>query len=47
MLTMEIVPGKSVGAFVLGMPISEAIAFIQQKNKVISHAELKYNESVS
>src|SRR5690348_15930368 len=46
MLNMEIIPGKSVGNFVLGVPISEAIAFIQQKNKVISHADLKYNESV-
>jgi hypothetical protein len=46
MLTMEIIPGKSVGSFVLGMGISEAIGFIQQKNKVISHADLKYNEMV-
>jgi hypothetical protein len=43
---MEVVPGKSVGSFILGMPLSEAIAFIQQKNKVISHVELKYNEMV-
>jgi len=44
MLSLELIPGKSAGFFVLGMSVSEAIAFIQQKNKVISHAELKYNE---
>lgn len=46
MLSLELFPGKSAGPFVLGMPISEAIAFIQTKNKIVSHAELKYNEAV-
>lgn len=47
MLTMDVIPGKSVGAFALGMTISAAIAFIQQKSKLISRVELKYNEAVS
>ncbi len=46
MLNMEVIPGKSIGAFALGMSISDAITFVQQKNKIISHAELKYNEQV-
>eukprot|EP01117_Protostelium_nocturnum_P018942 TRINITY_DN8044_c0_g1_i1.p1 TRINITY_DN8044_c0_g1~~TRINITY_DN8044_c0_g1_i1.p1 ORF type:complete len:378 (-),score=75.71 TRINITY_DN8044_c0_g1_i1:52-1185(-) len=45
MLVLELTPGRSIGAFYLGMPISEAISFIQQKNKIISHAELKYAEN--
>eukprot|EP01116_Phalansterium_solitarium_P022448 TRINITY_DN741_c0_g1_i1.p1 TRINITY_DN741_c0_g1~~TRINITY_DN741_c0_g1_i1.p1 ORF type:complete len:400 (+),score=174.33 TRINITY_DN741_c0_g1_i1:154-1353(+) len=44
-LALDVVPGKKVGPFTLGMPIGEAIGWIQQKNKLISHAELKYNEA--
>jgi len=42
MLTMEIIPSKCFGPFTLGMPIGEALIWIQQKNKLISHVELKY-----
>lgn len=46
MLTMDIVPGKSIGAFVLGMPLVNAIAYIQREHKSISRVELKYSETV-
>ncbi len=46
MLTMEIIPSKSFGPFSLGMPIGEALSWIQQKNKLISHVELKYYDQV-
>ncbi|PRP82003.1 hypothetical protein PROFUN_10497 [Planoprotostelium fungivorum] len=45
MLMLELTPGRSLGSFYLGMPISEAISYIQQKNKTISHAELKYSDT--
>jgi len=45
MLLLEVIPGKSFGAFQLGMPISSAVAFIQSRNKNISHVELKFNEA--
>jgi len=43
-ILMEVLPGKSIGAFALGMSLPEATQFIQQKNKTFSHVELKYNE---
>eukprot|EP01112_Ceratiomyxa_fruticulosa_P014404 TRINITY_DN4120_c0_g1_i4.p1 TRINITY_DN4120_c0_g1~~TRINITY_DN4120_c0_g1_i4.p1 ORF type:complete len:413 (+),score=74.42 TRINITY_DN4120_c0_g1_i4:749-1987(+) len=45
MLQLELIPGKALGDFVLGMPISEAIAAIQQNMDVISLVELKFNEN--
>eukprot|EP01119_Soliformovum_irregulare_P002139 TRINITY_DN1224_c0_g1_i2.p1 TRINITY_DN1224_c0_g1~~TRINITY_DN1224_c0_g1_i2.p1 ORF type:complete len:285 (-),score=54.11 TRINITY_DN1224_c0_g1_i2:357-1211(-) len=44
MLTLNVVPGKSIGFFVLGMSMAEAIADIQHRNKIISHVEIKYNQ---
>lgn len=44
MLDVEVIPGKSVGEFKIGMPISSAIAHIQKNYKTISAVELKYCE---
>eukprot|EP01102_Stenamoeba_stenopodia_P013205 TRINITY_DN4255_c0_g1_i1.p1 TRINITY_DN4255_c0_g1~~TRINITY_DN4255_c0_g1_i1.p1 ORF type:complete len:382 (-),score=69.32 TRINITY_DN4255_c0_g1_i1:122-1267(-) len=43
MLDLVVVPGKSVGDFYLGMPISEAVKKIQGE-LLITQAELKYHE---
>lgn len=46
MLQLEIVPGKGTTDFLLGMPISQAIAIIQKEKKTIPHVDLYYNEKV-
>jgi len=43
-MEIDVVPGKSLGGFQLGMPIAQSIAFIQKHHKDIPHAELKYCE---
>jgi hypothetical protein len=45
MLQLQLVPGKGLGDFTLGMPIAESINVIQQNIDAISHVELKFNES--
>src|SRR5437879_2524604 len=42
-LNFQIVPGKSVGFFTIGMTISDAISKIQTQKAIISKAELKYS----
>jgi len=41
---LELVPGKGLGEFLLGMPISDAISVIQQNIDFISMVELKFSE---
>lgn len=43
---MEVIPGKSIGPFVLGMSIASIISIIKENNKIISHVDLKYLEQV-
>lgn len=46
MLQAEIIPGKAVGSFFLGLPLRQAIEIIQKEKKLIQHVELYYNEKV-
>ena len=47
MLELEIVPGKSLGRFQIGMSISTAIGVIKELNKYIKKADIIYSEEVS
>jgi len=39
-MALEVIPGKSVGEFILGSPIRDAIRFIKQRSKDIPEARL-------
>jgi hypothetical protein len=45
MLQLQLLPGKGLGDFYLGMSIADAINVIQQNIDDISNVELKFNES--
>jgi hypothetical protein len=46
MLTLEVQPGGGLGFFRLGMPISEAIALIEEHNTDIARVEIQYHQLV-
>eukprot|EP01137_Pigoraptor_chileana_P016156 Opistho-2@72748 len=44
-LDMEVMPGKGVGPFVLGMPVGAAIGFLRKHFRTINNVELKYSDA--
>jgi len=44
-LKLELIPGKSLGDFILGMPISEALNIIKQNNVQINTVQIIFNDN--
>eukprot|EP00761_Pharyngomonas_kirbyi_P000534 gb/GECH01000534.1/.p1 GENE.gb/GECH01000534.1/~~gb/GECH01000534.1/.p1 ORF type:complete len:437 (+),score=111.86 gb/GECH01000534.1/:1-1311(+) len=45
MLELKVIPGKSVGLFQIGMPLSNAITHLRRNSKEIKKVEVIYNEN--
>ncbi|BBN02781.1 hypothetical protein MPTK1_2g18070 [Marchantia polymorpha subsp. ruderalis] len=43
-LTLDLRPGTGLGAFNLGMPVCEALAFVDQHSSIFDVVHVKYNE---
>jgi hypothetical protein len=47
MLSFEVNPGRSLGEFIIGMPVSEAILLLQKKfSKTAREVEIIYDQTV-
>ena len=44
-LAFDVVPGKSLGPFVLGMPVGQAIAYLREHERVIATVELTLQDA--
>lgn len=44
MLTLEVVPGKSLGFFDIGMPINTVMTILQRRSRDLVHVDIKYSQ---